>query len=168
MGFGAAGNLALDNFFPLRYGLSIPFFINFDRQVIRPTFNPLDPDIKLDDALLNKNIYQQNLTKEIASEMVETRGFNFTNVRKAKTKTTGKNHFYDIENFTVSYSQNKILRNTILLDSSTQSQTRASLSYQYSPKGFNLEPFKKIKGFECYDRPMTYRCYSIPVVCIMA
>jgi cell surface protein SprA len=151
MGFGAAGNLALDKFFPLRYGLSIPFFINFDRQVIRPTFNPLDPDIKLDDALLNKNIYQQNLTKEIASEMVETRGFNFTNVRKAKTKTTGKNHFYDIENFTVSYSQNKILRNTILLDSSTQSQTRASLSYQYSPKGFNLEPFKKIKGF---DKPI--------------
>ncbi|MCP9767735.1 cell surface protein SprA [Lacihabitans sp. LS3-19] len=147
-GFGIASNIAIDKFFPLKWGLSIPFFANYDHQMVIPTFNPLDPDIRLDDALLNRSIYQQNLTREIVSEDAVTKGFNFTNVRKTKTKTTGKDHFYDIENFTFSYAQNRIERRSILLDQNLQTQTRAGLSYQYSPKGFTWEPFKKFTGFD--------------------
>jgi cell surface protein SprA len=150
-GFGIASNIAIDKFFPMKWGLSIPFFANYDHQIVTPTFNPLDPDIRLEDALLNRSIFQENLSREIVEEDAVTKGFNFTNVRKTKTKTEAKDHFYDIENFTVSYAQNRIERRSILLDQNLQTQTRAALSYQYSPKGFTWEPFKKAKNF---DRPI--------------
>ncbi len=150
-GFGVASNLALDKFFPMKWGLSIPFFANYDHQIITPTFNPLDPDIRLEDALLNRSIFQENLSREIVEEDAVTKGFNFTNVRKTKTKTGGKDHFYDIENFTVSYAQNRIERRSVLLEKNLQTQNRAALSYQYSPKGFTWEPFKKAKNF---DKPI--------------
>ena len=150
-GFGIASNLALDKFLPMKWGLSIPFFANYDHQMITPSFNPLDPDIRLADALANKSIFQQNLTEDIVGEDAITRGFNFTNIRKTKTKENAKDHFYDIENFTFSYAQNKIERRSVLLEKNNQTQNRAAISYQYSPKGFTWEPFKNFKNF---DKPL--------------
>jgi cell surface protein SprA len=150
-GFGIASNIAIDKFFPMKWGLSIPFFANYDHQIITPTFNPLDPDIRLEDALLNGSVFGDKLTSEIVEENAVTKGFNFTNVRKTKTKSGAKDHFYDVENFTVSYAQNRIERRSVLLEQNLQTQTRAALSYQYSPKGFTWEPFKKAKNF---DRPI--------------
>jgi cell surface protein SprA len=153
MGFGVATNVLIDKFFPMKWGLNIPLFINYDRQLIRPTFNPLDPDIRLEDALANKNIYQENLTREIVEDDQITKGFNFTNVKKDKTSTSKADHFYDIENFTISYAQNAIERKSVLIDEYKHTQNRASLSYQFQPKGFTWEPFKNAKKLE---KPLFY------------
>jgi cell surface protein SprA len=150
-GIGIASTLDLDKFFPLNWGLSIPLFVNYDNQKITPTFNPLDPDIRLEDALNNKSIYQTNLSPQLVEESAITKGFNFTNVRKVKTKAGAKNHFYDIENFTFSYAQNKLTRSNILLAQFIQTQNRAGLSYQYQPKVKSWQPFKNAKGF---DKPI--------------
>jgi cell surface protein SprA len=144
-GFGIASNIELDKFFPLKWGLAIPLFVNYDNQNIKPTFNPLDPDIRLEDAIANKGLFQQNLTSQIVEENTTTKGFNLTNIRKSKTKANAKNHFYDIENFTFSYAQNRIERHNVLIEENLQTQNRAGLSYQYQPKTFNWEPFKKSK-----------------------
>lgn len=147
-GFGVASNIEVDKFFPLKWGLSIPLFVNYDQQIISPTFNPLDPDIRLEEALLNKSIFQENLSKDIVEENSVTKGFNFTNVRKTKVNPGGKSHFYDIENFTFSYAQNQIQRSSILLEQFLQKQNRAGFSYQYAPKTISWTPFKKFKSFE--------------------
>lgn len=147
-GFGVATNLDLDKFFPLKWGLAIPLFLNYDQQVVTPRFNPLDPDIKLSDAFLNPSIYQENLTESMVEERNITKGFNFTNVRKIKTNPNAKGHFYDISNFTFSYAQNQILRSSVLLDSVLQTQNRLGISYQYQPKGFTWQPFKKAKKMD--------------------
>jgi cell surface protein SprA len=143
--YGGVLNLALDKFLPMKWGLNIPFFMNYDRQVAVPGFNPLDRDIRLDIALQegNLNPYQQNLTRELVSDMSTTTGFNFMNVHKVKGANATKNHFYDIENFSVSYAQNRIYRSNILMANNDQSFTSAGLTYRYSPKGFQFEPFKK-------------------------
>ncbi len=147
-GFGIASTIDIDKFFPLNWGLSIPLFVNYDNQKIKPTFNPLDPDIRLEDALNNKSIYQQNLSSQLVEENAITKGFNFTNVRKIKTKQGAKNHFYDIENFTFSYAQNKMTRSNILLAQFLQTQNRAGLSYQYQPKSHTWSPFKNAKALD--------------------
>src|SRR5690606_29178069 len=43
----------------------------------------------------------------------------------------------------VSYAQNRIYRSNILMANNDQSFTSAGLTYRYSPKGFQFEPFKK-------------------------
>ncbi len=42
-GIGIASNIELDKLLPEKWGLKIPFFINFDKQTVKPHFNPLDP-----------------------------------------------------------------------------------------------------------------------------
>lgn len=147
--FGGALNLALDKFLPMKWGLSIPFFVNYDRQVAVPGFNPLDPDIRLNRALDgNLNVYQQNLTRAMVSDMATTTGFNFMNVHKAKTGNNTKNNFYDIENFSFSYAQNRIYRSNILMANNDQSFTSAGVTYQYSPRVKPFEPFKNSTGLD--------------------
>lgn len=148
--YGGVLNLALDKFLPMKWGLSIPFFMNYDRQVSVPGFNPLDRDIRLDVALEDGNLnpFQENLTRDLVSDMATTTGFNFMNVGKVKMGNSTKNHLYDIENFTFSYAQNRIYRSNILLANNDQSFTSAGMTYRYSPKVFNWEPFRKANGLD--------------------
>ncbi len=142
--YGVALNLQLDKFTPLNWGLSVPFYVNFDKQVSVPGFNPLDPDIRLDDALRegNKNPYHTNLTKDLVSNTVTTSGFNFMNVHKMRTNPDKKEHLLNIENFSVSYAQNRIYRSNILMANNDQSFTSFGLTYNYSPKQITWSPFK--------------------------
>lgn len=142
--YGAMLNLDLDKFLPMKWGLEIPFFVNYEKQVVTPGFNPLDPDIRLDQALEegNLNPYQKNLTRDLVSDVSTTSGFNFMNVRKVKTGTNTKSNIWDIENFTFSYAQNRIYRRNVLLAQNDQSFTSAGLTYLYSPKPWAFEPFK--------------------------
>lgn len=148
--YGGILNLSLDKFLPMKWGLNIPFFMNYDRQVSVPGFNPLDRDIRLDEALENGNLnpYQENLTRQLVSDMSTTTGFNFMNVGKVKTGNNTKSHIYDIENFSFSYAQNRIYRSNILMANNDQSFTSAGMTYRYSPKAFNWEPFSKAAGLD--------------------
>lgn len=148
--YGGVLNLALDKLLPMKWGLNIPFFVNYDRQVSVPGFNPLDRDIRLDVALRDGNLnpYQENLTRQLVSDMATTTGFNFMNVHKVKTRNSTQNHIYDIENFTFSYAQNRIYRSNILMANNDQSFTSAGLTYRFTPKGFNWEPFRKAAGLD--------------------
>ncbi len=81
------------------------------------------------------------------------RGFNFSNVRKIKTKEGAKSHFYDIENFTFTYAQNNVSRSNILIDEYALNQYKGGFTYQFQPKQINWEPFKNKKSL---DRPLLY------------
>lgn len=151
-GYGIATNVEADKLFPQSWGLSIPFFFNFDKQIIRPHFDPLNPDIVLRDALRNMGEKAAEYEKMVIDEST-TRGFNFSNVRKVKTGTGGRNHVYDLENFTLTYAQNKMERTNILIDEFVSTQNRAALSYMYQPRVISWEPFKKNKALE---RPLFY------------
>jgi cell surface protein SprA len=141
-GIGVASNLDLDKFLPQKWGLSIPFFMNFDQRQIIPHFNPLDPDIEMSYLkITNPAEYERIRSKSIDNTV--TKGFNFSNVRKIKTDASRKNHFYDLENFTVTYAQNSVNKSNILLQEMSMEQAKGGIGYQYQPKPFTIEPFKK-------------------------
>ncbi|NBA88735.1 cell surface protein SprA [Emticicia sp. CRIBPO] len=153
-GYGFATNVEVDKLLPQNWGLSIPFFGNFDKQIIKPHFDPLNPDIVLEAALnnLSSDAERDRYRKMVVDQSI-TRGFNFSNVRKVKTNTGGKSHFYDLENLSFTYAQNRIERSNILIDQYISTQNRAAMSYLFQPKGFMWEPFKKSKSL---DRPLFY------------
>ncbi|WP_229235489.1 MULTISPECIES: cell surface protein SprA [Emticicia] len=153
-GIGIASNIELDKLLPEKWGLKIPFFINFDKQTITPHFNPLDPDMTLEMALANiSNPAERERYRRLVVDENTRRGFNFSNVRKIKTKEGAKSHLYDIENFTFTYAQNNINRSNILIDEYALNQYKGGLSYQFQPKQINWEPFKANKSLE---RPLFY------------
>ena len=153
-GIGIASNIELDKLLPEKWGLKIPFFINFDKQTVKPHFNPLDPDMPLEIALANiSDQTERERYRRLVVDDNTRRGFNFSNVRKIKTKEGAKSHFYDIENFTFTYAQNNVSRSNILIDEYALNQYKGGFTYQFQPKQINWEPFKSKKSL---DRPLLY------------
>ena len=148
-GFGIATSLDLDKFFPQKWGLSIPFFLSFDQQLIKPHFDPLDPDIVLERSLEKfDDPAEREAYRNLVLDQTTNRGFNFANVRKIKTNPNAKAHFYDIENFTFSYARNSLNRSNILLSEFRSEQQKGALTYDFSPKSVLWEPFKDSKSLE--------------------
>jgi len=153
-GIGVASNIEIDKFFPENWGLKIPFFVNFDQQTVTPHFNPLDPDMPLENALNNiDDPVRREAYKRMVIDNSVRKGFNFSNVRKIKTKEGALPHFYDIENFSFTYAQNNVNRSNILIDDYSLNQYKGGFTYQYQPKQINWEPFKNNKSME---RPFLY------------
>lgn len=153
-GFGVAANIELDKLTPEKWGLKIPFFITYDKQTVKPEFNPLDPDMRLDDALstFKSDAERTEFSKLVVDNSIK-KGYNFSNVRKIKTRPDAKNHFFDIENFTFSYAHNNITRSNILIYEYLVNQYKGGFTYQYQPKSKVWEPFKNNKNM---DRPFLY------------
>ena len=165
--FGVTANLELDKFFPEKWGLKIPLYVTSDQSVIKPHFNPLDPDMPLEqslndifdpnDAERNKGLSSEQIAesrakrdryRKLVEERMTRKGFNFSNVRKIRVGENPKNHFYDIENLSATYAQSTQQRSSILIDEFASNTYKGGLSYNYtfSPKSF--EPFAKVKGLD--------------------
>ncbi len=139
--YGIATNIALDKFFPSKWGLQLPLFLNYDNALITPKFDPLDPDMFLEDKLLTRGEGYRRQT----DDRVIRRGINMSNVRKIRTGTGKKAHFYDIENFSASYAFNETERYSVLVDQYKSTNYRGGLAYTFEHTAKPWEPFKNSK-----------------------
>lgn len=141
--YSLSSALAVDKFLPASWGLRIPMYINYDHRNINPHFDPLDPDVPLDQSLsslpegISRSAYQQ-----IVQDNTTRRGINFSNVRKVKTDPNAKLHPWDIENFAFTYAFNDTKRSNILTDQYLQRQQRGGIAYTFSGQPKAFEPFR--------------------------
>jgi cell surface protein SprA len=140
--FGIASNIAVDKLFPIKWGLQVPLFISYDKSLITPKFDPLDPDMYLDDVLGRRGQDYRRLT----DDNTVRRGFNFANVKKVRAGQSDKNHLYDIENFSMSYAFNEMKRYSVLIQDYTMRTYRGGLAYTYQNTPGIWEPFKNAKN----------------------
>ncbi len=140
-------NFELGKFFPKKLGLSIPMFMSYGNTTIRPFFNPLNPDVRLQKEIdESTNPSYVDRIKRAADDYTTRRSINFTNIRKNRTGT-GKQHFYDIENFTFTYAYTETYRRNQTIEYYILQNYRgmAGYTYNFAPKPW--EPFKeKIKS----------------------
>ncbi len=142
--FGVVSNIAVDKFLPESWGFSIPLFLNYDRKIVTPYFDPLDPDMKLSTTLDNlRNVSERDHYRHMVVDNTTQRGINLSNVRKMRMSTDQKSHFYDIENFAFTYAFNDLKKRNILTESFLQQMYKGGISYAYSKTGKPFEPFKK-------------------------
>lgn len=135
----------LGKFFPVRSGITIPFFIGYNENIINPKYYPLNPDVLLKTAIKSaKNKAEEKTIKENAQDFTSRYSYNFTNVKKNKVGG-GKSHIYDIENFNVSYSYQKIFRRNQIIQENLIETYKASLGYNFSQTPKPWKPFKKLK-----------------------
>lgn len=146
--YDITANVALDKFFPQRWGLRIPLFVSYQRRSISPFFNPLDPDVPLQNYL---NLFESNTERQDYRRIVEDnttrRSINLTNVRKEKTGDS-KSRFYDISNFSASVAYSDEVRTDQFIAQFLFQSYQASLNYAYSREAKSIEPFSKMKLFQ--------------------
>ena len=96
-------DLELGKFLPEKWGVHIPFYLDYNKQVGSPEYNPLDPDVRLyNDLQTYPTQADRDSVRAIAQERHTTTNITLTNIRKDRTgKSALKPHFYDIENFSL-------------------------------------------------------------------
>ncbi len=138
-------NLDLGKFFPEKAKVSIPVYAGYSESFINPEYNPLNPDISLDDALKNADSKsERDSIKNIAQDYTQRKSLNFTNVKI--NKTTEKSRFYNISNFSVSYTYNETFARDINTEYDVLKNYRGAFNYIYNTRPKIVAPFRKSKG----------------------
>ncbi len=145
--YDLSANFELGKFFPQKTGASIPMYMGLSEEFINPEYNPIDPDILLQAALNNaKTKAEKDSIKNISQDYTRRRSLNFTNVRIVKKE--GKPHFYDLANWSTSYSYNELYSRNISTEYYTQLKYRGALNYTFNARPKNVTPFGKSKGLK--------------------
>ncbi|MDO5759946.1 MAG: cell surface protein SprA, partial [Bacteroidota bacterium] len=146
--FDVATNLELGKFFPDRFGIRLPFHFDYSKTVSNPRYNSLDPDVFLKEDLLS---YRTERERDSIRHMVQDynaiTNFSFMNIRKERVGSTNNRHFFDIENFNLSYSFTRNYSRNVDVEYDERTQNRLTLNYQYDVQQKGWKPFSKVPAF---------------------
>lgn len=140
--YDITGNLELGKLLPESWGLEIPFYFTYGEQFVRPKFNPIDPDVLLNTRLENTAPVDRDEVLRRTTTYGRQYSFAFNNVRLLSTNPEKKPHFWDVQNFSVTFAySDEIYRDPqIQQRRTTLHQAGITYAYNFSPK--NYQPFK--------------------------
>jgi cell surface protein SprA len=140
-----SSSLDLGKFLPENSGVRLPMYYGYSQSVATPKYNPLEPDIELDQSLSRLDSKdERDSLKFIAQDVITRKSLNFTNVRIEPQKQKEKTHLWDVENFSVSYSFNEVNRRDIKTEYNTSKTYRGMFSYTYNSRPNLIQPFKNV------------------------
>lgn len=152
MEYGLNTTLAMDKFIPGKTGLRIPLYLGFNRKVISPQYDPLNPDVSVkqsvnsqeDPALYKKLIIDQTMTKAI----------NIQNMQKVKVKPGAKTRIYDIENLSLSLGYDERKQTSYDIKKFEYKHYAGGLGYNFSKPAKNYTPFKSMAATKGVFTPL--------------
>lgn len=145
--YDVSANVTVDKFLPQKLGLKIPMFVSYEKGKIEPQFDPRDPDIPLDAALSAMSPTERAEYRQIVTDQVTRRSLNFTNVRKIKLNENARSNFFDLSNFSFSYSYSDVERTNFNTALYSQKIVRGGIGYNYSFPDVSVQPFANINLF---------------------
>ena len=143
--YSVTTNFELGKFFPDKAKVSIPLYYSVTKEETRPKYNPLDTDMKLDDALDAMESHERDSIESIAVTKTTSTNFSLSNM---KVGIATKKHPmpYDPANFSFSYSHSHRHTSGETTVYENEDNWRGSMNYSYTPVYKPFEPFKKIKS----------------------
>ncbi len=147
--YSATMNVELGKFFPDKMKVSAPIYYSVTKERTAPKYNPLDTDMKLNDALESMDKHQRDSIENIAVSKTVNTNFSLSNVRVG-VSTKGHPMPYDPANFSFSYSHSHSHKSGETTTYENEDAWKGSLNYSWSPVYKSFEPFKKIKSKSKY------------------
>lgn len=143
-------SLDLAKLLPEQLNLSLPMYYSVSESVVRPEFNPLDPDVKLQEVLQSNELTQdfKDSIRKITDDYTRRRSINFTNVKKLPGPNKTKKNVYDIENFAFTYSYSEVFSRNITTRENRLETYTGAINYGFSTEPKSIEPFKNIGVFK--------------------
>ncbi|HYH55661.1 MAG TPA: cell surface protein SprA, partial [Anseongella sp.] len=142
--FDMASSFELGKFLPDSLGFKIPMYVSYSQDIRRPQYNPLSPDILLKDALDRLSGSKKDSLMKVTDDVVTRKSINFTNVRKLRLDPESKPHFYDIENFSLTYAFSEFRQEGFTLANSLNKTYKAALAYNFQGTPKNFRPFGQL------------------------
>lgn len=154
--YGANSNIAMDKFIPASTGLKVPVYVSYDRKVVKPLYDPTNPDLKLETSLKSISDPEARNEKEnLVVDQSTRRSISLNNLQKTKTNASKKSHVYDIENLTFSMGYSDIRSSNYLTALYFFKNYKIGLGYSYGGSPKSLEPLKGIKTQSKYLQLIT-------------
>jgi len=141
--FNVTTNVEAGRFLPAAVKLQAPIYYSYSKERTVPRYNPLDTDMRMDEALDGlANDHERDSLRNIAEKVVINRNFSISGVR---FNIATKRHPmpYDPANFSFSYAHSS--RHTTGETTAWEKDMnwKWNLNYNYSPNFKPFEPFKK-------------------------
>ena len=148
--FQTTFDMELGKFLPEDWGLHVPLYLDYNREIGSPEYNPYNPDVLLYDDL---QTFQTAAERDSVAQMTQRRktatNLTFSNVHKNRTGAGSlKQHIYDIENFSLSYAYSRERSSDEDIDHYNKDQHTGSLTYNYALQPTLVKPFEKSKIFK--------------------
>lgn len=154
-----ATSLELGKLFPEKWGLTIPFYYQYAKSIVKSKFDQYELDLTVDEMLQNPNLTDEERAdiKDRNSETTTIKTINLTNVRKARSsardekraakgKGPRKPQPWDISNVSLSYSYTETKYKDDIIKEEVVKDHRGSLDYAFSKSPGYVQPFKKLKA----------------------
>lgn len=141
--FSVTTNVEAGRFLPAAVKLQAPIYYSYSKQRNVPRYNPLDTDMRMDDALDGlADDRERDSLRNIAEKVVINRNFSLSGVR---FNIATKRHPmpYDPANFTFSYSHSSRHTSGETTAWEKDDNWKWIFNYSYSPNFKAFEPFKK-------------------------
>ncbi len=150
MAYDLSTSIELGKLLPEKARISIPMYFGVSENIIRPEYNPLDPDLQLNDIIKDPDLtrnYRDSI-RRITDNYTKTKSINFTNVRKERSPTKVKMMPYDIENFAFTYAYTETFKRDINTKYDNRKTYKGAINYNYTAKPLTIEPFKNVAFFK--------------------
>lgn len=144
--YDISANVNVDKMLPRKLGLQVPMYVSYESSDIVPQFDPRDPDIPLDASIRSLSATERADYLNIVTDQAVRRSLNFTNVRKVKLKEGAPSHFFDLSNFTFSYSYADMERSNFNTAQYLQRLVRGGVGYNYAFSQVNIQPFANMNA----------------------
>jgi len=136
----------LGKIFPEKAKVNAPLYYSYNKETVKPKYNPLDTDMLLSDALDALQTKEEKDSLKSLTTLKETqRNLSLTGV---KVNISSRKHPmpYDPSNFTFNYSRRSTTREGVTTVYEHDRQWRAGMNYSWSPNWKSWEPFKNMKS----------------------
>ena len=149
--YDLSSQINLHKLLPEEWGLSLPMFVSYERDVITPQFDPLNPDTELDKSAerFTSDEKSRDYIQQVRT-ITTRRSINLTNVRKNKMNKEAKAHLWDISNFSLSAAYADEFSRDALTESYVRRQWSLGAVYSFAPEAKPWEPFKDKKWRQPY------------------
>ena len=146
--FMVSTDVEFGKFFGEKAGVRIPVHYDYAITRITPEYNPLDPDVLLEedlDTYVEK--HKRDSVRDLVIDNTVRQNINLMNVRKDRVGSAKKQRIYDVENFDASFAYSQFYHRDIDFEYDDQDQYRGGLGYNFNPKPKNYSPLSKAKMF---------------------
>ena len=141
--YSVTTSFELGKLLPEKVRLSAPIYYSYNKEVIRPKYNPLDTDMLLKDALdACATEEERDSLESLTTTKTTNKNFSLSNV-KFNIATPKHPMPYDPANFSLSYSHSESNKTGETTAWETDKQWNGAFNYSYSPNYKPFEPFKE-------------------------
>jgi cell surface protein SprA len=141
--YDLSSSVELGKFFPEKIGVRLPVYIGYSETRIKPQYNPLDPDILLNDALdAAPNKAARDSIQAISEDFARRKTITVSNA--GITKRGEKPHVWDLANFSVNYTYNEIYRSNTKTEIDLEKNYRGGINYDFEAQPKNIMPFRNV------------------------